>query len=260
MSVAQVQGRLWGAEARDYSTLVEGFFRPLYERVLDETGVRPGTTLLDVACGPGLAAQLAARRGASVAGLDAAETSIAIARERTPQGDFRVGDMEALPWPAAAFDVVTSFNGFQFAADLMNALRQARRVTRTGGRVAMVVWGPDETCDTPAIMAAVRELLPPQPPSAQAAIPLSAPGRVEALLGEAGLTPSTSGDVDCPFEFRDLEMALRGLMSAGPAVAVVQRKGAEPVRRAITEAIAAFRTAAGGYRLHNGFRYVVASA
>lgn len=45
--------------------------------------------LLDMGCGLGLAAQLAAGRGAQVAGLDAAETSIAIARERTPEGDFR---------------------------------------------------------------------------------------------------------------------------------------------------------------------------
>jgi ubiquinone/menaquinone biosynthesis C-methylase UbiE len=159
MSVAEVQGRLWGAEARDYATLVEGFFRPVYKRVLEETRVGPGTRVLDVACGPGLAARLSAGRGAVVAGVDAAATSIAIARERTPQGDFRVGDMEALPWPDAAFDVVASFNGFQFAADLLHAVREARRATRAGGYVAMVVWGLEEACDTPAVMATVRQLL-----------------------------------------------------------------------------------------------------
>jgi SAM-dependent methyltransferase len=260
MSIADVQGRLWGAEAPVYSTLVEGLFLPLYERVLDETGVGPGTRLLDVACGPGLAVQLAAGRGAIVAGLDAAKASIAIARERTPQGDVRVGDMESLPWSDATFDVVTSFNGFQFAADLMNALWEAKRVTKVGGCVAMAVWGPDEACDTPAIMAAVRELLPPQPPTAKVSVPLSTPGRVEALLTEAGLTPLVAGDVECPFEFEELETALGGLMSAGVAVAVVQRVGAEPVRRVITESLAAFRTDAGRYHLQNRFRYVVASA
>jgi hypothetical protein len=108
-------------------------------------------------------------------------------------------------------------------------------------------------------MAAVRELLPPQSPSAQASIPLSAPGRVEALLAEAGLTPSTSGDVDCPFDFRDLETALRGLLSAGAAVAIIQRVGAEPVRRTLTEALTPFRMEGGGYCLRNRFRYVIAS-
>jgi SAM-dependent methyltransferase len=254
-----VQGRLWGAQAREYATLMEGFFRPVYERVFEELGVGPGTRLLDVACGPGLATQLAARRGAEVAGLDAAEASIAIARERAPQGDFRVGAMEELPWPEATFDVVTSFNGFQFAADLMNALREARRVVQPGGRVAMLVWGRDEECDIPRVMAAVRELLPPAPPSAQVSVPLSAPGRMEALLREAGLEPLTGGEAGCPIEFPDAETAVRALMSAGAAVAVVQRVGAEPVRRAIVEALAPFRRGEGGYHLQNRLRYVIAT-
>jgi hypothetical protein len=109
-------------------------------------------------------------------------------------------------------------------------------------------------------MAAVRELLPPQPPAAKVSVPLSAPGRVETLLAEAGLTPWAAGDVECHFEFEELETALGGLMSAGVAVAVVQRVGAEPVRRVITESLAAFRTDAGRYHLQNRFRYVVASA
>lgn len=260
MGVEQVQGSLWGAQAQDYSNLVEGFFRPVYELVFYETGVGSGTRLLDIGCGPGLAAELAAQRGAEVAGLDAAGASIVIAQERTPRGDFRVGDMEELPWPDASFDVVTSFNGFQFAADIANALREAKRVARATGRVAMVVWGPDEECDTPAIMAAVRELLPPQPQSGRVSVPLSASGRVAAILKQADLTPLTSGEVDCPFEFVDLETAVRGLMSAGAAVAVVQRVGAEPVQRTIVESLAPYQTDEGGYRLHNRFRYVIAAA
>ena len=257
MGTAQIQGRLWGARARDYAAIAEGFFRPVYEAVFTAAGVGPGTRLLDVGCGPGLAAHLAAQRGAQVAGLDAAEASVAIARERTPQGDFRVGEMEELPWPDHIFDVVTSFNAFQFAGDLGDALRAARRVARSGGRVAMVVWGRPEDCDTFATNAAVSKLLPPQPPPPG---PLSAPGRVEALLQHAGLAPLASGEVECAFEFPDLETAVRGLMSAGVMVAAAQQVGAEPVQQAITESLAPFRTEQGGYRQRNRFRYVIASA
>jgi ubiquinone/menaquinone biosynthesis C-methylase UbiE len=104
---------------------VEPFVRPLYEAVFDAADVEAGTRLLDVGCGPGLAAQLAAKRGAHVAGLDAAGASLEFAGERTPQGDFRVGEMEDLPWPDNTFDVVTGFNAFQYAADVVNALREA---------------------------------------------------------------------------------------------------------------------------------------
>jgi SAM-dependent methyltransferase len=242
---------------RDYAAIAEGFFRPLYEAVFTEAVVGTGTRLLDVGCGPGLAAHLAARRGAQVAGLDAAEASVAIARERTPQGDFRVGEMEELPWPDHTFDVVTSFNAFQFAADLRNALREARRVTKPGGRVAMVVWGREEDCETVRTVAAVSKLLPP-PPTAPGQ-PLSAPGRVEGLLQESGLAPLASAEVECVFAFPDLETAVRGLMSAGVMVAAARQVGAEPVQRAIAESLAPFRTEQGGYRQRNRFRYVIAS-
>jgi SAM-dependent methyltransferase len=238
---------------------VEGFFRPAYERVFDEAGVGPRTTVLDVACGPGLAAELAARRGARVAGLDAAERSIVIARNRVPQADFRVGDMEALPWPDRTFEIVTSFNGFQFAADLAQALREARRVTQPSGRVAMLVWGRDDQCDVPHLIGALRDLLPPQPLNGRPSVPPSMPDRLEELMKQAVMTPVSSGEVDAPFEFAGLESALHGLLSAGAAVAIIERVGAEPVQRTLTEALAPFRTDAGGYRLRNTFHYVIAT-
>jgi SAM-dependent methyltransferase len=234
--------------------------QPVYERVFAEAGVGAGTKLLDVGCGPGLAAHLAAKRGAQVSGLDAAEASLDIARERTPAGDFRAGELEDLPWPDNTFDVVTGFNAFQYATDLVNALREARRVARPEGRVAMVIWGRLEDCDIAATIAAVGKLLPPPPPGAGGPFALSAPGRVEALLQQAGLTPLTSGDVDCTLEFPDLETGVRGHMSAGPQVAAARRAGDEAVRQAVAESLASFRTSEGGYRQRNRFRYVIAAA
>jgi hypothetical protein len=65
--------------------------------------------------------------------------------------------------------------------------------------------------------------------------------------------------VDCPFEFHDLETAVRGHMSSGQAAAVIRQVGAEPVQRAIAESLAPFRTSEGGYRLCNRYRYVIAA-
>lgn len=259
MGTALIQGSLWGARARDFAENVERFARPLYEAVFDAAGITAGTRLLDVGCGPGLAAQLAAMRGAQVAGLDAAEASLEVARERTPEGDFRVGDMEDLPWSDNTFDVVTGFNAFQYAADVLNALREARRVARPSGRVAMAVWGRSEDCETVAVIAALGKFLPPPPAGTPGPFALSAPGRVEGLLEQAGLAPLTSGEVDCPFEFPDLETAVRGHMSSGPSAAAIRQAGAEAVHLAIAEALAPFRTSAGGYCQRNRFRYVIAA-
>ena len=128
-----MNGRLWGARARDWAEVQEGQFGAGYDDVLARAGVGPGTRLLDAGCGAGMAAQRAAGLGATVAGIDAAALLLDIARECSPAGDFRVGDLEDLPFPDHAFDVVTGFNAFQFAGNPVRALTEARRVTKPGG-------------------------------------------------------------------------------------------------------------------------------
>ena len=89
-------GRGWGARAEEWAYLFEPYALPANQLVFDRLGVSSATRYLDVACGSGLAANIAHRRGAAVSGLDASEDLIGIARARTPDGDFRVGDMFAL--------------------------------------------------------------------------------------------------------------------------------------------------------------------
>src|SRR5512136_2276043 len=91
-------GRLWGAGARDWADFQEATVRPVFEAVLERTGVGTGTRYLDAGCGAGMAAQIAAARGAEVSGVDASEAMLAIARSRAPSGDFRQGDLEDLPF------------------------------------------------------------------------------------------------------------------------------------------------------------------
>ena len=81
---AAAQGRLWGARAHDF-TVQEPKVMALYESVLEELGIGASTRLLDVGCGPGLFLRLAAQRGATVSGIDAAAPFIEIARERAPR-------------------------------------------------------------------------------------------------------------------------------------------------------------------------------
>jgi SAM-dependent methyltransferase len=201
---------------------------------------------------------MAAQRGARVAGIDAAAALITIAQERVPGGDFRAGEMEALPYADNTFDVITGFNSFQYAANPMNALHEARRVGRPGAQVVMTTWGRPEDCETAAYLAALRPLASPAPPGAPGPFSLSAAGALEALVARAGLTPTDAADVDCPFVYPDLETALRGLLSAGPAVKAIQTSGEERVREAIGNVLEAFKNTAGHYRIANTFRYLIA--
>src|SRR6202047_4223279 len=117
MGTAEMQGRLWGPGARDWSELNEPSCVPFYDAVFDAIAVRPGMALLDAGCGGGFALQLAAKRGATVTGFDACAPLLDIARERGPGADIRPGDLESLPIAEHAFDAVTAFNSVQYAAD-----------------------------------------------------------------------------------------------------------------------------------------------
>jgi SAM-dependent methyltransferase len=111
---------------------------------LDRLGVEPGSTLLDVACGSGQLALIAARRGARVAGIDIATNSIEAARGRAASegldATFDEGDAEALPYRDGAFDVVATIFGAMFAPRPDRVAAEMLRVCRPGGRIAMANW------------------------------------------------------------------------------------------------------------------------
>ena len=259
MGTAHTQGQIWSARARDWAEVQEGVAVPLYDAVLQRLGVGAGASVADVGCGSGIFCAMVAARGARVGGVDAAEALIAIARERVPEGDFRVGEMEALPYPDRAFDVVTGFSAFQFAADPAGALREAGRVSRTG-KVVMAVFGDPRQNESTAFFAAMGTLLPPPPPGTPGPFALSADGALEALAEQAGLAPRVAETVACPWEYPDASTALRGLLASGPAIRAIQAHGEAVVRETVLEALAPFRTRSGGYRLGNSFRYVIAEA
>jgi len=253
MGTAEVQGALWGAAARDWSDLNEPNCAVLYEAVFDAIGADGSTELLDVGCGSGLALQTAAKRGATVTGFDASAALLEIAAERVPGAGLRQGDIESLPYGDGTFNAVTSFNAVQYAADPVAALRELKRVTRPGSPIALLSWGDPERCETRTILAAIGGLLPPPPPGAEGPFALAAPGKLEELLAQAGLTATGSGEVQQRFSFPDLEVAIRAQMASGPARLAIEHAGADATAAAITGAYA-------GNRQANVFRYVVGRA
>jgi len=129
----------WGRSAVDFATLSEPSNCREYVCVPQRLGVSEGDRLLDVACGSGLAVELARARGAECAGLDASHRLVAVAQDRNPDADIRVGDMHALPWDDASFDVATSFRGIWGTTPA--AVDEIHRVLVPGGRVGLTVWG-----------------------------------------------------------------------------------------------------------------------
>lgn len=257
-TTSAVNGSLWGARAHDWAEIQEGMVRPVYHAVLQRLGLGPGTRYLDVGCGSGMAAQMAASQGARVSGIDAAEALLAIAKTRVPKGDFRAGDIENLPFAERAFDAVTGFNAFQFAGNPIVALAEARRVTERDGAVAIVTWGTPDGMEMVSVIGALRPLLPPPPPGAPGPFALSDESALRGFARDAGLRPVEIFDVDCPIQYPDRATALRGLNSSGVAARAIGNAGEGAVSEAHAKAIEPFRRADGSYRIGAAFRCLLA--
>ena len=255
---AERWGPLWGARPADWA-LSEGQQLPTYEEALRHTGLEPGQSVLDVGCGAGAFLRLAAARGAVPAGIDASEALIAFARERQPDADLRVGEMEALPWADGVFDLVTGFNAFFFATDMVAALREAGRVAKPGAPVVIQVWGAHERCDLEAMKQVARPFLPPRPPDAPADPDLSQRGLLRSLAVQAGLSPEEEFETTWAFEYPDDESLGRALVAvAGLATLAGPRE--DELRTAIVAGLAPFRQDDGSYRLENEYRVLIARA
>jgi SAM-dependent methyltransferase len=252
-------GDLWAVRAQDWAENEEQQHRT-YEEAIRRVGISPGQRVLDVGCGSGVFMRLAADRGAEVFGLDAAEALVEIARARVPDAGVRTGDMQFLPYEDDSFDLVTGFNSFFFAADMTAALREAGRVAKPGSPVLIQVWGDPERCDLTAMKQALAQFMPPPDPDAPQPPALWKPGVLERIATEAGLTPESSFGLTYAFKYPDEQTLARRMLAPGLVVEVMRTAGEGPVRTAIVDALARYRTPNGGYELENEWHYLVARA
>lgn len=132
--------------AGDYGKFAT-YMEPGAVEILRGWGIRPGETMLDVACGTGQISIPASRNGVKVTGIDIAPNSIEFARSRASRegldARFEVGDAENLPYWNESFDVVATIVGAMFAPQAERVAREFVRVCRPGGRMLMINWTPE---------------------------------------------------------------------------------------------------------------------
>ena len=131
--------------AGDFGQIAK-FYTDGAEEFIKRLDLKPGMTVLDVACGTGNLAIPAARTGATVTGVDIAPNLVEQARENAKREGLNVqfdeGDAEALPYGDASFDVVVTMFGAMFAPRPELVAAELKRVCRPGGLIAMANWTP----------------------------------------------------------------------------------------------------------------------
>lgn len=140
MSITDQQRPVWNRGAESYADSFDGQVTQSIGPMLDGARVSRGTRLLDIATGPGILVSGALERGAIVTGVDFAEDMITVAQRTHPDAEFHVADAAHLPFEGGTFDAATMGLALFLLERPSDALREARRVLRPGGRIALSLW------------------------------------------------------------------------------------------------------------------------
>ena len=250
-------GEAWGSRANDWSCLYEHYSIDVLFAVFAKLGVEAGTRLLDIACGSGLAVRIADGMGARVAGIDASDELIGVARERTPNADLRVGSMFELPWADGSFDVALSVNGIWGGNEA--ALDEAFRVLRPGGLLGMSFWGQGPPLDIGTFFRIFANHSPDAHRGSMRKLnDISKPGVAEDMLQASGFEVLERGARVAVIEFPDEALAWRAIKTLGPAVPALRTNDEAVLRREVLEALASCRDQRGVYRARSDQQFVIA--
>lgn len=258
----------WERVAAAYAEAFPGLTAQFGERLLDDTEVGEGMRVLDVCSGPGVVARAAARRGARAMGLDFSRAMVEVARAANPGIEFREGDAQELPFPAATFDRIVMNFGVLHLSNPDRAFAEARRVLRPGGRYGFTVWAAHERNRGMGIVAAAVERY------GQAAVGIpSGPDRLRfAEEAECRRALSAAGFDLATFSFTTHDV--RWLAPTASYVLEVQRDAAvrtaaalrqqppdrmERIRAAVEQEIGAYR-ADGGFAVPMSAHVITAAA
>jgi ubiquinone/menaquinone biosynthesis C-methylase UbiE len=240
MSVPAFDERYSGNPAENYERyFVPTIAAPLGDDLIVAAALQPGERILDVACGTGILARLAAERvgpSGRVAGSDVHPAMLAVARSAAPPGaeiDWYETNAEAMPLPDESFDVVLCQMGLQFFSDKAAALREMRRVLVPGGRLVVNVPGPTPPMFTAFAEALARHVDPQTGAFVEVVFGMHDADELERLMHDAGLGEVTVNQAEKTLPLPAAEEFLWQYVHSTPLAGPVA--GADPEQLAAVE-------------------------
>jgi SAM-dependent methyltransferase len=239
----------WGKHAQR----IREFGMPVAAWMVEHARLQPGQRVLELAAGPGdtgfLAAELV-RPGGTLISTDAAEPMLKVARERAAQMgienvEFKRMDLEWIDLETASVDAVLCKWGLMFSTDPESSLREARRVIRPGGRIALAAWDEppvNEWATIPTRALIEFGHIEPPDPDAPGMFVLAAPGRLKGLLEAAGFVDVEVESVRTPRSFAGVGEYVSETEDISSFFGEAFDSLTEPQREAVVRKIAEFAT------------------
>ena len=229
----------WEVRAATYLRLFSPLTSRFIEPLLDVAGVGTGTRLLDVATGPGFAAGLAARRGATATGVDIAAAMVELAGTLHPGVRFMQVNAEELPFDDGSFDAVVGNLAILHFARPEHAVREFARVLAPGGRLALSTWDvPAESRMPGVFFQAIQEAGAAPPPDVPAGPPFyrfADEAEFTRLLAQAGLADPSVETVTMRTAIPSAETLWDWLLDATVRAGAVVRAQPSDVQKTIRD-------------------------
>lgn len=252
----QEQWQLRGSGPENYERFqVPSVFEPLARVFLYRVPLEPGDRVLDVACGTGVVARLAAVAvgpAGQVVGVDLNPGMLAVAKRHTADAgiEWHEGDAGALPCADGTFDAVLCQQGLQFFPDKAGALREMHRVLAPGGTLALCVWRSIEhsPCNAAIAEALTRHVDADAGVQVQAPFALGDADRLRTLIDAAGFREIEIGAEVIVRRMLPAEESIPGHLAStpvGPRIGSLAGNKRDALIREITNALTPFRDAKG---------------
>lgn len=215
----------WNLVADGYAETTMIMFGQYADEAIAASKLKPNSTVLDVACGPGTVALKLAHAAGMVHGIDFSDAMLAVFKRKIEQAGhcniaLHCGDAQALPYPDGMFDAAFSLFGLMFFPDRQKGFAEIYRTLKPGGSVAVTSWAPVD--QSPAMMTmfgALRAIKPDLPQPQRSIATLENPDRFKQEMQDAG--------------FRNVE--IRRVTKAFPALPIAEFwdfmvKGSAPIQ------------------------------